>query len=61
MIYSIVNYDVFYDNVFHHKTVVLPELKLMEIKVAVLGTHIVVRINNVQSGRNDDMEPSRKN
>ena len=61
MIYSIVNYDVFYDNVFPHKTVVLSELKLTEIRVVVLGTHIVVRINNVLSGRNDDMEPSRKN
>ena len=40
---------------------VLSELKLKEIKVLVLGTHIVVRINKVLSGRNDDMEPSGKN
>lgn len=61
MIYSILNYDIFWENYFPHKTVVLSELKLMEIKILVLGTHIAVRINNVLSGRNDNMEISGKN
>ena len=62
MIYSIVNYDFFYGNCLPFKTVVLSKLKVMEIKVRVLGTHIDnTSINNVLSGRNDHLEPLGKN
>ena len=52
MIYSI-NQDFFRGNFLSHKTVVLSELRSMEIKFPILGTLIDILINNVLSVRND--------
>ena len=61
MIYSIANYDFFHGNLLFRKTVVLPEIKFMEINVPNLQTHIDILMNNVLSGKNDCLEQSRKN
>ena len=52
MIYSI-NYDFFRGNFLPRKTVVLSELRSMEIKFPIMGTLIDTLINNVLSVRND--------
>ena len=61
MIYSIANYDFFHGNLLFRRTVVLPEIKFMEINVPNLETHIDILTNNVLSGKNDCLEQSRKN
>ena len=61
MIYSIASYDFFHGNLLFRKTVVLPEIKFMEINVPNLETHIDILTNNVLSGKNDCLEQSRKN
>ena len=52
---------VFYGNFLPRKTAVLSELKFMKTKVPILGIHIDLITDNVLNGRNNHLEPSRKN
>ena len=50
MIYSIKNYNFFCSYFLPYKVLVLFELKFMEIKSQISGTHIAILLNNALIG-----------